>query len=242
VVTGRCNGNPARLRTMGYDRFLAAVRRELPRWDGKIVRHSIVANVWDALADTAGVAAQRRGALERLHLLLGDWRSLRARLAATETLMTGVLADLGLAGLVASIDGMSALSGAVILAETGDLTRFASGRAVVKHAGLNPSENTSATITGKTQISRRGRPGLRTAAWRAVWGALRHNRVLAGKYDRWTSRNGNQLTGGQARTACAATILRWLWAVVSTGRAWDARIAAGQIPARPAAATAAAAA
>jgi transposase len=227
VVTGRCNGNPARLRTAGYDKFLAAVRRELPRWGGKIVRHSIVTNVWDALTGTAGVATQRRGALERLHLLLEDWRWLRARLAATETLMTGMLADLGLAELVASIDGMSALSGAVILAETGDLTRFASGRAVVKHAGLNPSENTSATITGKTRISRRGRPGLRTAAWRAVWGALRHNRVLAGKYDRWTSRNQNQLTGGQARTACAATVLRWLWAVITTGTMWDARIAAG---------------
>jgi hypothetical protein len=49
-------------------------------------------------------------------------------------------------------------------------------------------------------------------------------------------------TPGYPRTACAATILRWLWAVVTTGRAWDARIAAGQIPARPAALAVAAAA
>jgi hypothetical protein len=34
----------------------------------------------------------------------------------------------------------------VILAETGDLTRFASAHSVVKHAGLNPAENTSATF------------------------------------------------------------------------------------------------
>jgi transposase len=40
VVTDRCCGDPARLRKMGYARFLAAVRRELPRWDGKYVRHS----------------------------------------------------------------------------------------------------------------------------------------------------------------------------------------------------------
>ena len=66
----------------------------------------------------------------------------------------------------------------MILAETGDLSRFSSGRAVVKHAGLNPSEHTSATINGQTRISRRGRPALRSAAWRAAWGALRHNRVL----------------------------------------------------------------
>jgi transposase len=233
VITGRCGGDPRRLRAMGYEKFLAAVRRELPAWGGKIVRHSIVAGLWDALADTGGVAAQRPGALERLHLLLGDWRELRLRLAGTETRMVTVLGELGLAELVASIDGVSALSGAVILAETGDPGRFASGRAVVKHAGLNPSEHTSATISGRTSISRRGRPGLRAAAWRAVWGALRHNTVLQAKHAHLTGRDHGRLADGQARVACAAALLRWLWAVVTTGRAWDARIAAGQITAAP---------
>jgi transposase len=32
VVTDRCCGDPGRLRKMGYARFAAAVRRELPRW------------------------------------------------------------------------------------------------------------------------------------------------------------------------------------------------------------------
>ena len=124
MITDRCCGDPGRLRKMGYDKFLAAVRRELPRWGGKYVRHSIVKGLWEALADAAGVAAQRRGALERVHLLLGDWRALRARLADTEARMTAMLDELGLTALVTSIDGMSALSGAVILAETGDLARF----------------------------------------------------------------------------------------------------------------------
>jgi transposase len=242
VITGRCAGVPGRLRTMGYEKFLAAVRRELPRWGGKIVRHSIVAGLWAALAEDGGVAAQRPGVLERLGLLLEDWRTLRARLAQTEARMTAQLAGLGLAELVASIDGMSVLSGAVILAETGDPHRFSSGRAVVKHAGLNPSERTSATITGQTRISRRGRPGLRAAAWRAAWAALRHNTVLAARYAHLTGRDASPLADGQARTACAATLLRWLWAVITTGQAWDARIAAGQVPARRAARTAAAAA
>jgi transposase len=239
VITGRCCGQPWRLRKLGYDRFLAAVRRELPRWGGKIVRHSVVRALWEALADAGGVAAQRPGALERLHLLLGDWRELRTRLAGTEERMVAVLGELGLAELVASIDGMSALSGAVILAETGDPRRFTSGRAVVKHAGLNPSEHTPATIGGQTRVSRRGRPGLRAAAWRAVWGALRHNTVLAAKHAHLTGRDANRLADGQARTACAAALLRWLRAVVTTGQAWDARIAAGEITAAPVTAAAA---
>jgi transposase len=242
VVTDRCCGNPARLRKMGYDKFAAAVRRELPRWGAKRVCRKIVTGLWEALADSGGVAAQRRGALERVHLLMGDWRSLLARLAEVEARMCAVLDELGLTGLAASIEGLSAVGAAVILAETGDLSRFASARAVVKHAGLNPAENTSATLAGKTRISRRGRPGLRLAAWRAAWAGLHHNPVLRAKYAHLTSRDGNRLAGGQARAACAAALLRWLWAVITRRQPWDARIAAGTIPARAGAVTAPAAA
>jgi transposase len=176
-----------------------------------------------------------------VHLLLADWRSLAARLADAEARMCAVLDELGLAGLAASIDGVSALSAAVILAETGDLSRFASARSVVKHAGLNPAENTSATLAGRTRISRRGRPGLRTAAWRAAWPGLRHNPVLRARYAHLTGRDGSRLSDGQARAACAAALLRWLYAVITRRQPWDARIAAGTIPARPAAVTAPAA-
>jgi transposase len=242
AVVDRCSGNPARLRTMGYDKFVAAVRRELPRWGAKNVYHKIVKGLREALADTGGVIAQRRGALERVHLLMGDWRSLLARLADTEGRMTAVLDELGLTELVTSIDGLSAVGAAVILAETGELTRFASARSVVKHAGLNPSEHTSATLAGKTRISHRGRPGLRAAAWRAVWGGMRHNRVLHARHAHLTGRDGNRLSDGQARAACAATLLRWLYAVVTKGQMRDPRVAAGVIPARPGAVTAPAAA
>jgi transposase len=229
VVTDRCCGDPARLRTMGYEEFVAAVRRELPRWGAKRAYRKIVAGLWAALADAGGVAAQRRGVLERVHLLLADWRSLLARLADAEARMCAVLDELGLTALAASIEGLSAVGAAVILAETGDLARFGSARAVVKHAGLNPAENTSATLAGQARISRRGRPGLRTAAWRAAWPGVRHNRVLAARYAHLTGRDGNRLSDGQARAACAAALLRWLWAVITRRQPWDARIAAGQI-------------
>jgi hypothetical protein len=228
VVTSRRHGDPRRARKLGYEGLLAAVRRELPGWGGKRACHAVVRALWDALADEGGVAAQRPGALERLRMLLEDWRDLRARLAAAEALMTAALEGLGLAGLVASIPGVSALTGAMILAESGDPRRFSSARALVKHAGLNPAERSSATITGQSRVSRRGRPGLRAAAWRAAWGAMPHNAVLAARHARLAGRDKRPLAGGQARTACAATLLRWIWAITTTGRPWDAAIASGQ--------------
>ena len=67
--------------------------------------------------------------------------------------------------------------------------------------------------------------------------------MLRARYAHLTGRDGgNQLADGQARAACAAALLRWLYAVVTRRQAWDPRIAAGTIPARPAAVTVPAAA
>jgi len=91
--------------------------------------------------------------------------------------MTGVLDELHLTELATSIPGLSAVGAAAILAETGDPTRFATARALVKHAGLAPREKLSDTFVGRTELTGQGRPGLRLAAWRAVWGAQRGNPV-----------------------------------------------------------------
>ena len=108
--------------------------------------------------------------------------------------MTAVLDELGLTGLVTSITGLSAVGAAAILAETGDPRRFATGRALVKHAGLAPREKLSGAFTGRTRLTGQGRPGLRLAAWRAVWGAQRANPVYAARYQHLTSREQNKLT------------------------------------------------
>jgi transposase len=223
-------GDLAAVHGMGRKEFFAAARERLPRFGGQRLSHKIADRFFDALADTAGVTSQRRGALERVQLMLGDWRSTVARLSDVEQRMVGILDAMGLTELVASIPGVSAVGAAAILAETGDPSRFASSRSVVKHAGLNPTENTSATLRGQTRVSRRGRPRLRTAAWRAVWGALPHNRVLADKYTHLTTRDHDRLTDAQARVACAATLLRWLYAVVTRRQAWNPDLAAPRAP------------
>jgi transposase len=227
---GRCAGDLARVRRMGPARFEAAVRRELPRWGATRPCLRIIRAVFAALGDPAGVTAHRPGALERAHLTLGDWRDTRARLARTEARMVAVLDDLGLTGLVTTIAGLTPIGAAAILAETGDPARFATARALVKHAGLCPRDNSSGACQGKTAISARGRPALRLAAWRAVWAALPNNPVMASRFTYLTTRQHNRLARQQARTACAAALLRWIHAVITQQAAWDPAIAAGVKP------------
>ena len=237
TVTLACTGSdPARLRRLGYARFARAVTVELGLWDGKRRCHRVLGAVWAAATDPAklgvGVAAQRPGALERARLVLGDWHHALDGLAETEQRMTGILDQLQLTSLVGSIQGLSAVGAAAILAESGDPARFDSARALVKHAGLCPRANESGAYAGTTRISGRGRPALRLAAWRAVWGALHANPVLRARHAHLTSRDHNQLTPTQARTAVAAALLRWLWVVVTKRMPWQAAIAAGQLDPR----------
>jgi transposase len=221
VIAGRDRGDFARTRRLGPARFEHAVRREITRRGGHKPCLRIVRGMFTALSDRAGVIAHRPGALERVQLLLEDWQHAQDRLTDTEQRMTSVLGELGLTALATSITGLSAVGAAAILAETGDPRRFATGRAVVKHAGLAPREKLSGAFTGRTRLTGQGRPGLRLAAWRAVWGAQRANPVYQARYQHLTSREQNKLTPTQAQTIIAAAILRHLHAVITTGQAWD---------------------
>ena len=222
------SGDLSVIRRWGWRNFAAAVRRELgpTRWYSAIVRAVFDAATDPALAEV-GVPDQRAGALERTRFALADLAHTADELTAVEGHMLGVLDHLGLTALAASIPGVSAIGAAAIMAESGDLTRFSSARALVKHAGLGPRDNSSGTYNGKTTISGRGRPELRLAAWRAVWGALRHNPILAARHHQLTTRADNPLTDTAARVAVAASLLRQLHAVITTTTAWDPSIAAG---------------
>jgi transposase len=229
VALQRCDGDLAVVHALGQDAVTAEARAVLGAFGAKRICRRIAARVYAALADPAGVAIQRPGALERAYGVLGDWQAIRGELADVNARMLQALDAMGLAEVAGSIPGVSALQVAAILAETGDPSRFATSRAMVKHAGLAPCENSSGNHAGEAGISRRGRPALRLAAWRAVWGALRHNPVYAARHASLTGRAENQLTDQQARAAIAAALLRQIHAIITRRTPWDASIAAGRL-------------
>ena len=228
VITGRDGGDLDRTRRLGGARFERMVRAEMVRRGKKRPCLRIVRNLFIALSDPAGVLTHRPGAFERVAWVLGDWDRARTQQVDVEAQMVAVLDELDLTDLVTTIPGLSPVGAAAILAHTGDLSRFTSARAVVKHAGLAPRERMSGTFTGKARLSGAGRPELRTAAWRAVWGCLQTNKVYAARYRHLTTREKNKLKATQAQTVIAAAILRQLHAVVVHRQAWDPAIATGQ--------------
>jgi transposase len=219
--------DPAAITAMSLHQFTAAVRGQVRALGGQRTSQRIARAIHAAAADPGGIAAERDAALERAGFAYHDWMTALAAIAEVEDRMVTVLDELHLTGLIATIPGLSAVGAAAILAETGDPARYDTPRTWVKHAGLAPRANESGTFRGQTRTSGRGRPGLRTAAWRAIWGALRHNPVWSARHAHLTGRQTNRLVDGQARTAAAAALLRQLFVVITRRTPWDPAIAAG---------------
>jgi transposase len=163
--------------------------------------------------------------------------------------MTALLAALGLARL-GDIPGLTPAGAAVILAEAGDPRRYETSSSLVKHAGLSPADNASGASEGASRISRRGRPSLRLAAWRAAFPMLAHNPVMREKYQAMVAaaeesaraaagaaRPGSARAAQAARAvraarakalaACAASLLRWIYYMTVHGADWDPVAASG---------------
>jgi transposase len=236
VVTSRCGGDPARLCGLGVAGFTALVRAGVGGWGGKRISGRVGRAVFAALADTEGVVAScRRGLFRRIADELGDLARTRAQLRAVEADMAAVLGELGLSRL-GGIPGLTAVGAAAILAETGDPRRYDGSSSLVQHAGLSPAGNASGAFEGQAHISRSGRPGLRLAAWRAVWPLLRHNPVMAAKYAALAAaaapagpgtRQARAAAAARARVACAAALLRWIYFMTVHDATWDAAAASG---------------
>ena len=254
VVTSGCGGDPARLAALGLKEFTAVVRAAVPGWGGKKGWGKIIGRVFAATGDTEGVVTwSRRGLLRRVADELGDLARTRAQLRAVEADMVMVLGELGLSRL-GDIPGLTATGAAAILAETGDPRRYDSSSSLVKHAGLSPSGNASGAFEGQAHLSRRGRPGLRLTAWRAVWPMLQFNPVMAARYAALTRAADAAAAPGtgsrparaaaaaararraKARVACAASLLRWIYSMVVHGTSWDAAAASGDASCQPEAA------
>jgi hypothetical protein len=250
LVADRCGGQPGMLAAMGEQAFIALVRAAVPGWGGQRAFGPIAGRIFAALTSTEGVVVScRRGLLRRCADELGDLQRARAQLRAVEADMAAVLAELGLSRL-GDIPALTVVGAAAILAETGDPRRYDSSSSLVKHAGLSPSENASGAFYGQARISRRGRPGLRLTVWRAVWPMLQFNPVMAAKYQAMTQAAGGQVDAGsqratadaaartrraKARVACAASLLRWIYSMITHGTSWDAAVASGAVSCQQAA-------
>jgi len=114
------------------------------------------------------------------------------------------------------------VSVAGLLAHIGSIGKYRHGRQRIKLAGTNPSRRDSGLAVGWGQaMTRRGRAGLRAVTYCATIACLQHNPRLRAHYDRLVQRSDRPLAKMCALGACMNKLLRYAFAVMKRGQAFD---------------------
>ena len=86
--------------------------------------------------------------------------------------------------LLITIPGVAFITAAVILAEMGDLRRFARARQATAFAGVTPRQKTSGTsVNGQPHLCKKGNPRVRQALYLAAMAAVRSKTQLRQTYE-----------------------------------------------------------
>lgn len=137
----------------------------------------------------------------------------RRRLAEVERDIEGFIEAHEVGSLLATIDGIGALSAARLIAAVGDPARFRSAGALAAYVGVVPALRQSGKrTTTRSSIAPHGNARLRCSLWMPVLGAVRRNAWLKAFYDRLRA------NGKPPKVALVAAMRKLLHAVYSVAK------------------------
>ena len=198
------------------------VRQVVDGWKTVMKRHSGERRAGELLALAArSVGAKHAEKAYKLHLqqLLAEYDLAMEQLHVIEDEVTAALARIPLAQPLLAIKGLSTLAVAGILGEAGDLSGYAHGNALLRHAGLNLAEASSGKWKGQMSISKRGRPRLRHALFMATM-ALILNDVAFKRQHEMNVKTKNMKPMRTVMKLCGK-LARLLVAMAQSGEAYD---------------------
>lgn len=123
---------------------------------------------------------------------------------------------------IKTIPGIGSITGPLIVAELGDLRRFAGRRplhALLAYAGMDPRVRQSGQWSGKVKMSKRGSVALRTALYQAASMARLHEPCLAEIYHH--HRHQLHKHHSIAISHVARKLLAIIYAVCARGQSFD---------------------
>jgi transposase len=172
-----------------------------------------------AARDSLGLAKLGGVASFELRAVLDHITFLEQQVAACEQQIEHLLATLE--QHVTEIPGIGRVLAASLLAEIGDVSRFARFESLVAYTGIDPTVFASGEFTAtETHMSKRGSPYLRRALWLAAISASQSNPDLAVYLQR---RLAQGKPWGTAMGAVARKLLSRIYVVLKQNRPYEVR-------------------
>jgi transposase len=216
---------PAQIRRLTAEAFLARVRAE---YDGTRFLVHWTIRVYHAAKRSWGFRTDGLAASVRIRQAVARYTLLTQQILSVERILARFYRASGVNRLLNTIPGLGAAMASTLVGLIGPVRRYDRSRCLVRLAGAEPTENASGMFHGKTPVSHRGRPHLRLAAYQAAIGLVRHNPEFRARYEELTTRAKHPLHRVAARLALADKLLRTIFAMLTTGCAYNASVARGE--------------
>jgi transposase len=171
MATLRLFPTPIELRSMKAPDIVVGWKTQMKRQPGLIKAQLLIELAMHSVGTQQALDAYK------LHLeqLIEEFDLATAQLERVEKEVTEVLKRIPFAKKLLAIKGISEIALAGILGESGDLSGFAHGNSLLRHAGLHLAEASSGKWKGQIVLSKRGRSRLRRFLYLATMSLVMNN-------------------------------------------------------------------
>lgn len=207
------------IKDMTEEDLIAAVRADLA---GKRLAVSKLRRIHKLAATSVGVQDGVEALQLALRLHLETLRTLQTQELVVRQAMLKAFKALPEARYLQSLSGLGSLTGAMILAEIGDPSRYKHGHQLIKLAGTQPTPDASGRKRrSQTPFSRKGRSRLRTILYFACLRLIQVDDAFARLYQHYQQRDKNPLTKMQALGVLMNKLLLVLWSLMRHSKDYD---------------------
>jgi len=171
--------------------------------------------LWCLARDTVGVSVGHLSYRVAIRTTVERILSLKDSLTKIEGDLAALLSRIPEAPYILSLKGLGTVSAAIIIGETGGLSRYTHAEELLKLAGLNLYEISSGTHKGKVRISKRGRPLLRQGLFLLATVMVKKGMPFHEEYSRLRNRGMETI---KALTAISRKVCRLVFALARDKR------------------------
>ncbi|MFC4025773.1 IS110 family transposase [Oceanobacillus longus] len=171
IATLRLFPTPVELRSMEAQDIVKGWKTLMIRQPGFKKAQTLIQLAKSSVGNTQALDAYK------LHLeqLLEEFDLATTQLEKVEEETTDVLGKITFTNKILGIKGITEITLGGILGEAGDLSKFAHGNSLLRHAGMNLAEASSGKWKGQIVISKRGRSRLRRYLFLATMSLVANN-------------------------------------------------------------------
>lgn len=208
---------PGQISDLSAKKILKVIKKGATRGVGKKRARKLKETAQKSIGITEGL----KMAHVELSNLIAQYELFTSQKEILEKQVKDLLKKLPEVKYMNSIKGVGLMTIAGFIAEIGNIINYEHPRQIQRLSGLNLIENSSGKHKGKTKISKRGRPRLRSLLYRVTLSLIRSNNEFRKLYDYYTKRLKNPLKSQQARVALVCKLIRILFALGQKQEKYD---------------------